>query len=311
MLERSEQEIMCNWGQSSAPLLSICCPAFNHESHIGEALDSFLVQETDFPFEIIVRDDCSTDRTALILKSYEKKYPQIIKPIYELENQYSKGVSPFASCLNRAVGQYIAICEGDDYWGDATKLQKQVDFLVRNAGCVLTYHEANVVDEDGKVLKELMFEGVQPRDYTAEELIMFQFMPTCTLLFRNVINKFPVEYYKVVNRDMFLISLLGNYGSAKFIQSISPATYRTHSGGIWSKIDQKEKYMKLAVSSYWLALYYKRLGNERIASEWGRISITEIDKAIGIRATVLLKFIITKLFGSPKSIVRYFKNIVK
>ena len=112
------------------PLVSICCITYNHEPYIRDCLDGFVMQRTNFPFEVLIHDDASTDRTADIIREYEAKYPDIVKPIYQTENQFSKGVS-LSMTLNypRARGKYIAKCEGDDYWVDPLKLQKQFDFL--------------------------------------------------------------------------------------------------------------------------------------------------------------------------------------
>lgn len=116
--------------KNTEPLVSIDCLTYNHEAYIRDALEGFLMQKTDFPFEILIHDDASTDQTANIIREYEKKYPGIIKPIYQKENQYSKEVNITTDFqYSRAKGKYIAICEGDDYWTDPYKLQKQVDFL--------------------------------------------------------------------------------------------------------------------------------------------------------------------------------------
>jgi glycosyltransferase involved in cell wall biosynthesis len=114
-------------------VVSICCLAFNHEKYIRQCLEGFIMQKTNFIFEVLIHDDSSTDKTAEIIREYEVKYPEIIKPIYQTENQYSKGIA-VSSTYNwsRAKGKYIAMCEGDDYWTDPLKLQKQVDFLEKN-----------------------------------------------------------------------------------------------------------------------------------------------------------------------------------
>ena len=120
--------------QNTEPLVSINCITYNHEAYIRDALEGFLMQKTDFTFEILVHDDASTDQTANIIRKYEKKYPEIIKPIYQKENQYSQEVEISKQFqFPRARGKYIAICEGDDYWTNPYKLQKQVIVL-----CVCT-----------------------------------------------------------------------------------------------------------------------------------------------------------------------------
>lgn len=120
---------------SMQPLVSIRCCTYNHAPYIRQCLDGFVMQKTNFKFEAIVHDDASTDGTADIVREYASKYPDIIKPIYETENQYSKQDGSLSRIMNAAVSpsaKYIALCEGDDYWTDPYKLQKQVDFLETN-----------------------------------------------------------------------------------------------------------------------------------------------------------------------------------
>lgn len=114
-------------------LVSISCITYNHEPYIRECLDGFIMQKTDFAFEVLIHDDASTDKTADIIREYEAKFPNLIKPIYQTENQFSKKVGSINAKFNypRAKGKYIALCEGDDYWTDPLKLQKQVDFFGR------------------------------------------------------------------------------------------------------------------------------------------------------------------------------------
>ena len=112
------------------PLLSIICITYNHKDFIRQALEGFVMQKTNFKFEVLIHDDASTDGTADIIREYEAKYPDIIKPIYQKENQFSKGVHILKTFIYpRVLGKYVALCEGDDYWTDPNKLQKQVDFL--------------------------------------------------------------------------------------------------------------------------------------------------------------------------------------
>ena len=113
------------------PLVSISCITYNHAPYIRQCLEGFIMQKTNFAYEILIHDDASTDSTSDIIREYENKYPDIIKPIYETENQYQKGVPIGSAVWNvpRAQGKYIALCEGDDYWTDPNKLQKQVDYM--------------------------------------------------------------------------------------------------------------------------------------------------------------------------------------
>ena len=113
--------------------VSVVCNAYNHEKYIRSALEGFVMQKTSFPFEVLVHDDASTDHTAEIIREYEIKYPDIIKPIYSTENQYSKNDGSLDRIqYGRVQGKYIALCEGDDYWMDPLKLQKQYDLLEKH-----------------------------------------------------------------------------------------------------------------------------------------------------------------------------------
>ena len=137
---------------NTAPLVSICTLVYNHEPYLRECFDGFLMQKTNFAFEVLVHDDASTDNSAEIIREYTAKYPDIFKPIYQTENQYSRGVKISATFLYpRANGKYIAICEGDDYWIDPLKLQKQVDILEQNSDIGLVYTQVEAFDSNGVV----------------------------------------------------------------------------------------------------------------------------------------------------------------
>ncbi len=120
--------------------VSVICCTYNHENYIRKALDGFIMQKTNFKFEVLVHDDASTDNTSSIIREYEEKYPDIIKPVYQTENQYSQGVKISKTYLYPLIqGEYVAFCEGDDSWTDPYKLQKQVDFLdshIEYSACV-------------------------------------------------------------------------------------------------------------------------------------------------------------------------------
>ena len=130
------------------PEVSICCITYNHAKYIRDALDGFLMQKTSFPIEVLIHDDASTDGTADIIREYEAKYPDIIKPVYQTENQYSKGLRMVNMKYNypRAQGKYIALCEGDDFWTDPKKLQIQYDFMESHPDYSLCMHGRNNLD---------------------------------------------------------------------------------------------------------------------------------------------------------------------
>lgn len=138
---------------NSCPVLvTIQCTVYNHEPYLRQCLDGFVMQKTDFPFEAIVHDDASTDNSVAIIREYAEKYPGIIKPIYETENQYSKKDGSLSRIMHQACrGKYIAICEGDDYWTDPFKLQKQVSFLENHPVYSMCCHGAKNMNLEGLV----------------------------------------------------------------------------------------------------------------------------------------------------------------
>lgn len=145
------------------------CTAYNHEKYIRQTLNGFVMQRTNFAFEAIVHDDASTDHTAAIIREYAEKYPDIIKPIYQTVNQYSQKVNIYRDIMAPlAQGQYIAYCEGDDYWTDPHKLQKQVDFLESNPEYAGTTHNCLFIDENGNEIESIypMYRYCRAHRYT-------------------------------------------------------------------------------------------------------------------------------------------------
>ena len=183
--------------QKDVPLVTIRCLVYNHEPYLRQCLDGFVMQKTNFRFEAIVHDDASTDGSADIIREYAAKYPDIIKPIIETENQYSKRDGSLGRIMNAHThGKYVALCEGDDYWIDPLKLQKQVDFLESNSDYVMTYSDAIVVDGNSKPIFHRA-----PRRYsgniTKELLNKGNFIRTASACFRNRYEEYSIEREKI------------------------------------------------------------------------------------------------------------------
>jgi glycosyltransferase involved in cell wall biosynthesis len=261
------------------PLVSICCITYNHEKYIRDAIESFLMQETDFTFEIIIHDDASTDKTADIIREYEKKYPELIKPIYQTENQYSKGVNILSFIYNQAKGKYIAPCEGDDYWTDPFKLQMQVTFLEKNPDYVITYAAVEAFDENGII--ETYPSGAL-KDLSEEQLKRATPINTLTTCFRNVINEFPPELSIAKIGDLTIWSLLGAYGKGKFISEIKPSAYRVHNNGVFSKKSPTERMYMDLTTQVSLMLYYMRIGDGITANYFTRRVVRLLFHNIGV-----------------------------
>ena len=167
--------------EGTTPLVTIRCITYNHEPYIRQCLEGFVMQKTNFLFEAIVHDDASTDGTAAIIREYAEKYPDIIKPIYETENQYSKRNGSLTRIMDAHMrGKYIAMCEGDDYWIDPLKLQKQVDFLEKHPEYGLCYTKAKVYLE-----RISSFKGSVGYPFsTIDELLVDNKIATLTTCFR-------------------------------------------------------------------------------------------------------------------------------
>lgn len=176
----------------TSPLLAIRCLAYNHEPYIRQCLEGFVMQKTDFPFIAIVHDDASTDKTADIIREYAEKYPDIIKPIFEKENQYSKHDGSIGRIMNKAIPQsvkYIAPCEGDDYWVDPFKLQKQVDVLESSEYIGLVYSKVQYFYQSKNKFKEEF--GQEYNDYSS--LLRKNCIPTLTAVLRADLYKKYIE----------------------------------------------------------------------------------------------------------------------
>lgn len=283
---RIESEIMAKWSGKNTPVVSVLCATFNHSSYIRDAIEGFLAQETDFPFEVIIHDDASTDDTAEIVKDYASRFSKIIKPVYQSENQYSKGQRIIGIMLQKAIGKYIAVCEGDDYWRDNRKLQKQVFFLENNPGYCITYHDVISVDKDKKHLS-IDFGGSR-RDLSCAELINATPIHTLTVVFRNVIAYPPAEWRLAYYGDLFLWSLLGKYGKGKYMDNVSPAFYRVHEHGLHSMTDDKQRDVRTLQTFIALFLYYKRMGEVKIYTQFGLRIVRMLLRQINLRQAFIL-----------------------
>lgn len=235
------------------PLVSILCLTYNHAGFISQAIEGFLMQKTNFVFEVLIHDDASTDGTSDIIREYEKKYPEIIKPIYQTENQFSKGVKiSLTYQYPRAKGKYIAFCEGDDYWTDQYKLQKQVDFLENNPDFSMCFSDVNIISNNSNNYSTR--EIISRRNvFTISDLLKYgNFMHTATVVFRNNFDKMmPINS---ITGDYFLHLHNASFGKIKFIDEVM-VTYRVHEGGFFSQrenwtLDKKIKNAEIQIMAY-------------------------------------------------------------
>lgn len=232
----------------NAPKVSVVCMVYKHEAYLRQCFDGFVMQKTSFPIEILVNDDCSPDGSAEIMREYEERYPDLFHCIYQKENQYSKGKMAWWEVLfPMAKGEYIAICEGDDYWIDPYKLQKQVDFMDQHPDYVACFHNARVQYDDHVSL----FNALDEKHYPSTEDIIKRhwFIATPTLFFRNVLRDYPEWRGQVLNGDYLLELLLAREGKFYYMDD-AMSVYRQDGQGMSSvlkrdKVDMVDRLISL------------------------------------------------------------------
>lgn len=221
--------------------VSIICTAYNQEKYIRNTLDGFLMQKTDFQYEIIVHDDASTDGTAAVIMEYANQYPDIIIPICQTENQYSQGVPfIFEHIIPKTNGKYIAYCEGDDYWFEPLKLQWQYDFMESHSDYIACGHNVVMIEDDNSLMTKdsplysryfEIYTDMEEHDYTLAEVERnHMYGHTCSRMYRNFWDDLPrdfMELYKScnsVNEDLKLSLLCYCMGKVRCM----PGKYAYH-----------------------------------------------------------------------------------
>lgn len=242
MIELTGKEKVQNYPNKviRKPLVSVLVQTYNHENYIKECLDGILMQQVDFDYEILLSEDDSSDNTRAICIEYADKFPTKIRLfLHDRSNNIKINGQPtgrycFIWNMQYAKGKYIALCDGDDYWKDPLKLQKQIDFLEVNQSYVLSCHNASIINEKKEEIRKSKLSIYYQRDFSSDDLIITVQILTLSMCFRNVINFFPTEFFKALNGDRFLMSMLGIKGKAKYQKNITPAVYRIHNKGMWS-----------------------------------------------------------------------------
>ena len=253
-------------------LVSISCATYNHEPYIRQCLDGFVMQKTNFEFEILIHDDASTDGTTTIIREYVDKYPNLIKPIFQTENQYSKGVS-ISQTYNwpRARGKYIALCEGDDYWTDPYKLQKQVDFLEANPEYSMCY--TNILRYNQK--KDFFDDWILSDEnvITIDDLMLYNRVHTLTVLCR---KDLLLRYNQEIS---FLLpkSPMGDYPMWLWMSLQGPIYHFQEKMGVYrvlensaSHIKDNFKRYKFHLAGYNLRLFFNKRYKLRYNDLWLR-----------------------------------------
>lgn len=231
----SEEEIKQHWKYTDKVYISILCPCFNQEGYICDAIEGFLAQECEYRFEIIIHDDASTDNTPEILKSYQARFPSIIKLVLQTENQYSQGKQISAIAASYAQGEYLALCEGDDFWIDKQKLNIQHAILSRSHNIDICFTSAMTLDPNGRIKFFANYSKVQ-KIFSLSEVVRGGggFMPTASLFFRKKIMDSTPDWFHTAPVGDYYIQILSSVnGGAVFFPSCS-IVYRVNAIGSWS-----------------------------------------------------------------------------
>ena len=224
------------------PLISILMITFNQEKFIAQAIESALMQHANFKYEIVIGEDCSTDRTRDIVLEYQEKYADRIKLLLQSENvgMHKNFVDTYYACK----GKYIALLEGDDYWTDPNKLQKQVDFLENNPDFAICFHNMWIIDEDKPHL--IRESNIKQKEITdINTLARGNYIYTASCVFRNNFIILPDWFYQCPVGDYPLHLLNAQYGKIKFINEIM-GVYRVHKGGVWENTNLSYRLEKWA-----------------------------------------------------------------
>ncbi len=270
MINKTEQEIIKNWNKNLPLMVSITCVAFNHENYIEQTLDSFLMQETNFSFEILIHDDVSTDRTVEIIKEYAKKFPNIVKPIYQSVNQFSQGNNPMAFLFPKVKGKYMAFCDGDDYWTDNQKLKIQVEEMEKFPEINMSFHPAYKLI-NGKIDGILSKQANKNRIFTTHEIVLGggEFCPTASLMFRSrVISDFPDWFNRIIPGD-YPIQIIGSVQAGALYIDRCMSAYRMGEVGTWSSIskDNSKKQKEHLLSFHSMLNRINKFLNNKLEDE--------------------------------------------
>lgn len=249
--------------------ISIVLLTYNQEEFISQAINSILSQKLSNSFEIIVIDDCSVDDTFSLISEFQNKYPLNFKAY---RNAFNLGLAKnYEKAVLLAKGKYIAYLEGDDYWTDPYKLQKQFNFLDENPDFVLAFHDFITIDSIGRIIsdKNLKIDSLK-KNRSKKDMVTGCLIHQNTIMFRNVVRHFPIGFFKAKNHDTFFIAYLSNWGESGYVKC-SPLHYRIHTDSLWSSLSGKRKHWNGFIT-YSIILFYvpiKYSGNvlRKIASK--------------------------------------------
>jgi len=236
---------MSSWLTNDGPVVSICCFTYNHVDYLEDAIRGFMGQVTTFPFEVIIRDDASTDGTTAIVRDYAERYPNIIRTIIEERNKWVYGIGNnaiYTAMLSIVKGEFFAMCEGDDYWITTDKLEKQVSLLITNQKATMCVAQTVAcINENGYLVCANLYLG-KDKDLQFFDDIKTVYYHTSTYLirtdlFRTVLSKYAQKIEFADSAIRYMLADIGPFALLKEVVSV----YRKHPDGIWTSLDKSKQ----------------------------------------------------------------------
>ncbi len=303
------------------PLVSVCVVTYQHKDFIRTCLDGILMQKTTFPFEIIIGEDESTDGTREICREFADRYSDKIRLYLRSRkdviyiNQHPTGRFNFMENIKSAQGKYIAFCEGDDYWTDEYKLQKQVDFLETNTEYSLCFHNCILKNERENNHTEKLLHGKLDKSvFTTEDILGAWFIPTASILFKRENLVLPEWLALVESGDVALLLLLSLSGPFKYLDEVM-SVYRLHSSGISNRHTKYKKVLAMAYLYQCFNIYTNYKYHEKILDAMkfemhyhiiDEEVKTRVEKAINVKKRKNVKNIFSRV--SIKQLIRFRKS---
>lgn len=294
---------------NNSPTVSIFCMVYNHEPFLKECLDGFLMQKCNFDFQIIIGEDCSTDKSREIILDYAYRNPRKFKLLLHDKNI---GASEnqrlvFENCT----GKYIAMCEGDDYWTDPLKLQKQVDFLEKNEDFSMCFHCANIKIEIEDYEFKLGF--IENRQYSINEVIKGRLFQTSTVMFRNILNMNTLKNKLIANGDQILFLECSEKGKVMGMVDVM-SVYRIHSNGVsisrirTNEILAKKKNYKQLI---YIQSQFKSISKDIMNDLFVDNSMTLFVLYFKKRSILCFYYLFRAIYFKPKLIFKAFNYFIK
>lgn len=291
-MDLEKQDLDMQFGNKNTPLIAIWMVTYNHEAFIEQAIESVMIQETNFEYKLFIGEDCSTDSTREICKKLKEKYPDKIELFL---NDKNLGANKNAKLIFKVSfdsgAKYIALLEGDDYWTDPLKLQKQADFLEENPDYVLSFHQVDILKSNGEIVEDFITK-VPENHETIETLARLgNYIHTPSVVFRNVIKEFPSEFEQSPIGDYFLYMLLAEHGKLNYLEE-KMGVYRDDVG-IWStKSNYFKNFITALLHAYLVDYFYLRGNNDIVEILLKRIQsfINKFDKDITTTDIMKLSF---------------------